>query len=97
MGINGKLLTILKNADIFRDSEGIVLGGLESFIDVTEQKRAEEALKKKNEELERFNKQAVDRELKMVELKKEINALREELGKEPRYKNAINYKESESK
>ena len=97
MGINGKLLTILKNADIFRDSQGIVLGGLESFIDVTEQKRAEEALKKKNEELARFNKQAVDRELKMVELKKEINALREELGKEPRYKNAINYKESESK
>ena len=53
---------------------------------ITKRKVAEEELKKKAEELEAFNKLAVDRELKMIELKKEINALLEKLGKEPGYK-----------
>nr|QNO55307.1 protein-glutamate methylesterase/protein-glutamine glutaminase [Methanosarcinales archaeon ANME-1 ERB7] len=43
-------------------------------------------LKKKTEALRRFNKLAVGRELRMIELKKELNALLEDLGKEPRYK-----------
>ena len=51
-----------------------------------ERKRAEEELKKRNKEMKRFNKLAVDRELRMVELKKEINALLVQLGEEPRYK-----------
>jgi len=54
--------------------------------DITKRKVAEEELKKKAKELEAFNKLAVDRELKMIELKKEINALLEKLGKEPGYK-----------
>jgi PAS domain S-box-containing protein len=43
-------------------------------------------LKKKTEALKRFNKLAVGRELRMIELKKEINGLLEDLDKEPRYK-----------
>ena len=54
--------------------------------DITEQKAAEEELKKRAGELEAFNKLAVGREFKMIELKKEINALLEKLGKEPGYK-----------
>lgn len=53
---------------------------------MTKQKQAEGELSKKNEELERFNKMAVDRELKVIELKKEINAILEKLVEEPRYK-----------
>ena len=34
------------------------------------------------EELEKFNRLAVGRELKMIELKKEIERLKEELGKD---------------
>jgi PAS domain S-box-containing protein len=56
------------------------------FRDITERKQAEDVIKKRNEELKRFNRLAVGRELRMVELKTEINALLEQLGKEPRYK-----------
>ena len=59
---------------------------LEIFHDITERKRAQEALERKIGELRRFNEMAVDRELKMVELKKKINDLLQEMGKEPRYK-----------
>ena len=54
--------------------------------DITERKAALEESKKKAGELKKFNKLAVGRELKMIELKREINALLEESGKEPGYK-----------
>jgi len=55
-------------------------------LEIAERKSAEENLEERTAELERFNKLAVGRELKMIELKKEINARLEELGREPRYK-----------
>jgi hypothetical protein len=49
-------------------------------IDVTTEKNVEDRLKKSNvEELEQFNKMAVDRELKMVELKDRIKELESQL------------------
>jgi hypothetical protein len=48
--------------------------------DITERKAAENELHRRNEELERFNRATVGRELDMVELKKRINALSRELG-----------------
>ena len=53
--------------------------------DITERKRAEQELKQKMEELERFNRLAVGRELRMIELKRQVNELSEQLGKEPPY------------
>jgi len=47
--------------------------------DITERKQYEEALKEKLEELEKWYKLTVDRELKMIELKNEIRALANEL------------------
>jgi len=49
--------------------------------DVTDRKQAERIMKKDIEELEKFQKVTVDRELKMVELKKKIKELEEELNK----------------
>jgi PAS domain S-box-containing protein len=53
--------------------------------DVTERKLAEEKLKQSMNKLEWFNRLAVGREIKMIELKKEINALSEELGRGKKY------------
>ncbi len=48
-------------------------------------KRAEDALLLKTEELQRFHKLTIDRELMMIELKKEVNNLLKESGKEEKY------------
>jgi len=50
------------------------------FQDITSRRMIEKDINKKNEELERFNKFYVDREQKMVELKKRIKELEESLG-----------------
>jgi PAS domain S-box-containing protein len=54
--------------------------------DITDRKNAEKALKQKIDELEEFNDLTVDRELRMVELKKEVNKLLRESGREEKYK-----------
>ncbi len=86
LNLVGKKITISKNADILKDLKGNVIGALESFDDVSDRKRTEEELIKKNEELSKFNLFAVDRELKMVELKKKVNELLIKLKKKPKYK-----------
>lgn len=53
--------------------------------DITEHKRAELILYQRNRELERFNVASVDRELAMIDLKRRINALSEQLGQSPPY------------
>jgi hypothetical protein len=55
-------------------------------VDIIEFARAEDALRATNEELTRFNKAMVDRELRMIELKKAVNELSERVGEQPRYR-----------
>jgi PAS domain S-box-containing protein len=53
--------------------------------DITERKQAENAVRAKVAELEQFSRMAVGRELRMIALKREINALLEDRGETPRY------------
>ncbi len=53
--------------------------------DISDRIKTEEALKKKIDELEWFNRLMIDREIKMIELKKEINILANRLGEGERY------------
>lgn len=75
-----------------RDGNGRIVGGINMLVDITHQKQAEEALRKvhvdlqaRAEELTRFNRAAVGREMRILELKKEVNSLRERLGESARY------------
>ncbi|MFC1703902.1 PAS domain S-box protein [Candidatus Omnitrophota bacterium] len=43
---DGKIRIISKNADLLKDEKGNVVGGIESFEDITEQKKDEEAIRK---------------------------------------------------
>jgi PAS domain S-box-containing protein len=70
--------------------EGRKVGSL--FSDITDRKKTEEALRQSYaelssyaEEVTRFNRVAVGRELRMIELKKEINDLCLQNGQPPRY------------
>lgn len=66
--------------------EPAIRGLVVNIHDITDRKQAEEALNQKIEEIERFNDLTVGRELKMIELKKEINALIRSQGGKDKYK-----------
>ena len=74
---SGKLKHVNIKANIIEIKGKKLLQGI--FRDITEREKAEEAIKKRTEELEAFNKLSVGRELKMVELKKRISELENQL------------------
>jgi PAS domain S-box-containing protein len=83
---NGTLTDVLYNASVYKDDKGSVLGVFAAARDVTAQKKLERDVADREKELERlaelerFRKLTVGRELKMIELKKEIEELRRRLG-----------------
>jgi len=79
----GDLTEVLYNASVYKDAGGNVLGVFAAARDVTAQKRAESEVAHQRAqeldrlaELERFQKLTVGRELRMIELKNEIEHLR---------------------
>jgi PAS domain S-box-containing protein len=80
---DGKLTDVLYNASVYKDPRGNVLGVFAAARDVTAQKKAEAEVAEQRTkelerlaELERFQRLTVGRELKMIELKKEIEELK---------------------
>lgn len=69
------------NRVLRKDASGNFAGILVVMHDVTDHKKMEEELKEKLVELENFQDLAVDRELKMVELKEKIDELQKKLAK----------------
>lgn len=69
-----------------KDEHGYIQNFLGIQEDITKRKEAEEKLAKRFKELQRFQNLTVNRELKMIELKKEINDLRKKLNQKERYK-----------
>jgi hypothetical protein len=68
------------------DSEDRPIKMIGTISDITWRKRSEEELNNKLEELQRFQKLTVGREINMIELKKEVNELLKMSGKEEKYK-----------
>ena len=82
---SGKLKEVAIKANIIELGEKRLIQGI--FRDITERKKADEELKRMNEqlkskveELEKLNKLSVGRELRMVELKKRIEELERKAG-----------------
>ena len=66
-------------------SDGTV-GGIVIFSeDISQRKNAELELRRRNQELEHFNNAATDRELRMVALKQEVNAMARAAGRPAPY------------
>jgi PAS domain S-box-containing protein len=80
---SGTFTPVLYNASVYRDGDGTVLGVFAAARDVTKMLHAQNEIAERQHkdlerlaELERFQRLTVGRELKMIELKKEIESLR---------------------
>ena len=63
----------------------VIIGAVFTFQDITERLETQRIVQEKIEELEDFSLMAVGRELEMIDLKKEINRLRQETGQQELY------------
>jgi PAS domain S-box-containing protein len=81
-----KKLFLIHDFLLFND-DGKVVSIYTTMEDITENKLAEQTLKEKIDELERYKIITVDREMKMMELKNKINELCIQLHQKPIYKN----------
>jgi PAS domain S-box-containing protein len=82
---DGATIWVTTRGEAVRDAAGAIVGLRGTVQDITARKQTEEALRASNQELTLFNEAMVGRELRMIELKKEINALCARLGQPSRY------------
>ncbi|MFH1189912.1 MAG: PAS domain-containing protein [Candidatus Omnitrophota bacterium] len=72
-------------ASVLKNDRGKVVAGVELCRIVEDREKALDELKKSSKTLETFNKIAVGREMRVLELKKQVNAMLKELGRSPEY------------
>ncbi len=82
---DGITMWVLTNKRPICDINGQVVGLVGMTLDITERKSNEQKLQESLAEIERFNKLMLGREGRVLEVKKEVNALLAELGREPAY------------
>lgn len=82
---DGGLRWITACGQAVRSPSGALLGMHGTIQDITARKSGEEEIRARNAELELVNQASVGRELRMIELKRDINRLARELGREPPY------------
>ncbi|GAA5482023.1 PAS domain S-box protein [Haloferula sargassicola] len=85
---DGKRLPVLLSVSALTDGERI-LGYLGMASDLSEQKSYEEKLCSALSELERMNRVMMNREERVLELKREINSICQASGVDPRYPSAV--------
>jgi PAS domain S-box-containing protein len=83
---DGQQVPCLMNASPLLDADGNVVGSFGMTTDISARKKMEEELRRNVDELERFSKVAYGREIKMIQLKQEINELMIQLGRSEKYK-----------
>ncbi len=83
--VTNDIVWLLVHAFPEMEADGTLCQIVVTFVDITDRKHAEDELKTKMDEVEKFNKLMVGREGRIVEVKSEINALLEEMGREPKY------------
>jgi len=78
---DGNKFPVQLMSDVIKDSEGQPVGIVTTCEDITARKEMENEIKGRIEELEGFYEASVQREVRMKDLKKEIQKLREELSR----------------
>jgi len=82
---DNEVIWISTNTRIVYDKDGNKLYYEGFALDITKRKESELTIQKKIEELQWYYDIAISRELKMVDLKKEINELLIKMGKNTKY------------
>ncbi len=82
---SGQRRVIVKNADCIRNEAGMIVGGVESFEDITERKETERKMAALFQDMQAMNALTMGREERILELKRDINALRVGAGLSPEY------------